>query len=158
MNIYELTANAAYLQALLEEGEIDEQVFNDSLESMMMDEKVESICKIIRNLDGQAAAFKEEEQRIAKKRQTAESGVKRLKDSLVNLMQATRSKKLTAGLFTTALRTSKSVEVLDVSLLPECYLKPQPPTVDRTGIGAALKAGEEVPGAQMKESAYVTIK
>ena len=158
MNIYELTANAAYLQALLEDGEIDEQVYNDSLESMMIDEKVESICKVIRNLEGQAAAFKEEEQRLAKKRITAENGVKRLKESLLNLMETMQSKKLAAGLFTTSLRTSKSVEVLDASLLPEDYLKPQPPTVDKSSIAAALKAGMEVPGAQIKESAYVLIK
>lgn len=158
MNIYELTATAAYLQALLEDGEIDDQVYNDSIEAMMIDDKVESICMVIRNLESQAAAFKEEEQRMAKKRTTAENGVKRLKESLVGLMQTTQKKKMPAGLFTLALGTSKSVEVLNETELPECYLTPQPPKIDRTGIGAALRAGQEVPGAQLKESVHVRIK
>lgn len=158
MNLYELTANAAYLQQLLEDGDIDEQTFSDSLESLMIDDKVENICKVIRNLEAQAAAFKEEAERLTKKKQTAENGVKRLKESLVNFMETTKGKKITAGLFTVTLGSSKSVEVLNEGELPECYLLPQPPKVDKTGIGAALKAGQEVPGAQLKESYHVRIK
>lgn len=159
MTLYELTANAAYLQQLLEDGDIDEQTFNDSLESLMIDDKVESICKVIRNLEAQAAAFKEEADRLAKKKQTAENGVKRLKESLVNFMVTTKNtKKITAGLFTVSLGSTKAVEVTDETALPECYLTPQPPKVDKTSIGAALKAGAEVPGAALKENYHVRIK
>jgi hypothetical protein len=159
MNLYELTANAAYLQQLLEDGDIDEQTFADSIESMMIDDKIENICKVIRNLEAQAAAFKEEAERLTKKKQTAENGVKRLKESLVNFMVTTRNTgKITAGLFTVSLGSSKSVEVLDETALPECYLTPQPPKVDKTSIGAALKAGMDVPGAQLKETNHIRIK
>jgi hypothetical protein len=158
MNLYELTANAAYLQQLLEDGDIDEQTFNDSLESLMIDDKVENICKVIRNLEVQAAAFKEEADRLAKKKKTVENGVDRLKESLVNLLQTTKAKKITAGLFTVSLGSTKAVEVMDETALPDCYLTPQPPKVDKTGIGAALKAGEEVPGAALKENYHVRIK
>lgn len=158
MNLYELTANAAYLQQLLEDGDIDEQTFNDSIESLMIDNKVENICKVIRNLEAQAAAFKEEADRLAKKQKTAENGVKRLKESLVNFLLTTNSKKINAGLFTVSLGSSKSVELVEDGAIPECYLTPQPPKVDKTGIGAALKAGKEVPGAALKESYHVRIK
>lgn len=158
MNLYELTQNAAYLQQLLEDGDIDEQTFNDSLESLMIDDKVESICKVIRNLEAQAAAFKEEADRLTKKRQTAENGVQRLKESLANFLQTTNSKKITAGLFTVSLGSSKSVEVTGEKALPECYLTPQPPKVNKVEIGAALKAGVAVPGAALTESYYVRIK
>lgn len=159
MNLYELTANAAYLQNLLEEGDIDEEIFRDSMESLMLDDKVESVCKVIRNLEANAAAFKEEEQRLAKKRTTLENGVKRLKESLLNLMETTKCKKYTAGLFTLTLGTSAgSVKILDETVLPACYLTPQPPKVDRTAIGAAIRAGQEVPGAELEKSSYVKIK
>ena len=158
MNLYELTANAAYLQNLLEEGDIDEEIFRDSMESLMLDDKVESICKVIRNLEASAAAFKEEEQRLAKKRTTMENGVKRLKESLLNLMETTKCKKYTAGLFTLSLGTSSSVKLTDETALPACYLTPQPPKVDKTSIGAALRAGQEVPGAELEKSSYVKIK
>ena len=158
MNLYELTATAAYLQNLLEDGDIDEEVYRDSLESLMLDDKVESVCMVIRNLEAQSAAFKEEEQRLAKKRTTVDNGVKRLKESLLNLMETTKNKKLNAGLFTLSLGTSSSVEITSEEELPECYLTPQPPKVDKTAIGAALRAGQEVPGAELKKSSHVRIK
>lgn len=158
MNLYELTTNAAYLQQLLEDGDIDEQTFADSIESLMLDTKVESICRVIRNLEAQAAVFKEEADRLTKKRQTAENGVKRLKESLTHFMQTTANKKVKAGLFTVSLGSSTSVEVLNEDMVPECYLTPQPPKVNKTSIGADLKAGVEVPGAQLKTNAYVTIR
>ena len=158
MNLYELTQNAAYLQQLLEDGDIDEQTFADSLESLMIEDKVENICKVIRNLEAQAAAFKEEADRLAKRKQTAENGVKRLKESLVHYMQTTMNKKVNVGLFTVSLGSSTAVDVVNPQALPDCYMKPQPPTVDKTRIGADLKAGVEVPGAQLKTNAYVTIR
>lgn len=158
MNVYELTQNAAYLQQLLEDGDIDEQTYQDSLESMMVDEKVDNVCKVIRNLEAQAAAFKEEEQRLAAKRKVAENGVARLKGSLLELAQAMKDRKAKGTLFTVSVGTSKSVEILAEGMLPKEYLIPQPPKVDKTGIGARLKAGEEIPGALLKESSYVRIK
>ena len=158
MNLYELTANAAYLQQLLEDGEIDEQTFNDSLEAMGVDEKIENICKVIRNLEAQAAAFKEEKQRLEKRQSVAENGVKRLKASLVTYMETMLSKKVNAGLFTVSLGSSKSVEVVNEKEIPAIYLVEQPPKIDKTAIGKELKAGEEVPGVVLKESSYVTIR
>lgn len=158
MNLYELTQNASYLQQLLEDGDIDEQTFNDSLESLMIENKVENICKVIRNLEAQAAAFKEEAERLTKKKQTADNGVKRLKESLVHHLQTTNSEKIAAGLFTVTLGRSKAVEVLSEKALPDCYFTPQPPKVNKTEIGAALKAGVAVPGAQLTESYHVRIK
>jgi hypothetical protein len=123
----------------------------------MIDYKVESICKVIRNLEAQATVFKDEEERLAKKRKVAENGVKRLKDSLLNFMQVTSNKKVSTGLFTVSLGSSTAVEVIDEDLVPEGY-KVYSPKVNKTSIGADLKAGLEVPGAQLKESYHVRIK
>ena len=158
MNLYELTQNAAYLQQLLEDGDIDEQTFNDSLESLMIEDKVENICKVIRNLEAQAAAFKEEAERLAKKKKTAENGVNRLKESLVNHLQTTKSEKITAGLFTVTIGTSKAVEVTSEKELPDYVWTPQPPRVNNAAITEAIKSGVAVPGAALTESYHVRIK
>lgn len=157
-NIYELTANAAYLQQLLESGEIDEQTYADSLEAMMVDEKVENICKVIRNLEGLATSCKAEEDRIAQKRRAAENGVKRLKDSLVDFLTQTKSKKMTAGLFTVSLGSSVACEITNEEELPAEYLVPQPPKIDKTAITKTIKAGELVPGAKLVQNTYARIK
>ena len=158
IDLYELTMTADYLQRLLESGDIDEQVYNDSLESLGADEQVESVCKIIRNLEAQVAACKAEEQRIADKRHIAENGIARLKNSLTALMTTMQNKKVSAGLFTVTLCSSKSVEITRREDIPQCFLIPQPPQIDKTGIGSQLRAGNEVAGARLKESAYVRIK
>lgn len=158
MTLYELTQDVLALQSLLEEGEIDEQVFLDSVESMGVDVKIENICKMMKNLEAKAAAYKEEIDRMNARKKTLENGVQRLKDSLLLHMTAVNAKKVEAGLFTVSVGTSKSVGIWDETMLPEEYLIPQPAKVQKTEIAKALKNGVEVPGAELLENTYVTIR
>ena len=157
-SLYELTQNAAYLQELLESGEIDDQTFADSMESMMVEDKIENICKMIRNLEARAAACKAEKDSLAKKEQTAKNGVQRLKESLLTYMQTTKNKKVAAGLFSVTLSNSKKVEIFNEEAVPFTYYTPQPPKLDKNAITADIKAGQTIPGAALVESPYVTIK
>ena len=158
MTLYELTQDVLALQSLLEEGEIDEQVFRDSVESMGVDVKIENICKMMKNLEAKAAAYKQEIDRMTARKKTLENGVQRLKDSLMLHMTAVNAKKVETGLFTVSVGSSKSVSIWDETMLPEEYLIPQPAKVQKTEIAKALKSGEEVPGAELVENAYVTIR
>lgn len=157
-SLYDLTIAAYNLQIMLESGEIDEQVFTDTLNSMGDKEKIESTCKVIRNLEAQAAAFKAEKERMADRQKTAENGVKRLKQALLDYLVASNKKKDSAGLFTVSIGTSKSVNISNEDALPENFLIPQPPKIDKTAIGNAIKSGVEVPGAEILENRYVKIK
>lgn len=158
MNLYELTAAAYSLQEMLESGDIDEQTLNDTLEAMGGDEKIENTCKVIRNLEAQAAAFKAEKERLTERQKTAENGAKRLKQALLEYLIATHTKKRSAGLFVVSVGTSKAVNILNEDELPDSYLVPQPAKIDRVAIGNALKSGAEVPGAEYSESHYLRIK
>lgn len=157
-SLYELTQEAAYLQELLESGEIDEQVFNDTLEAMDIDTKIESICKVIRNLEAAATAYKTEKDRLAAKEKTANNGIARLKESLLNYMLTVNKKKVDAGVFTVSTRMSKSVEVIYEDMLDEKYFVPQPDKIDKAAITKDIKAGEPVTGAKLVERPYVAIK
>ena len=158
MTIYELTQNALYLQNLLEEGEIDEQVYKDSIESMCAENKLESICMVIRNLEHKAGAFKAEIDRMAARKKTLENSVNRLKNSMMEYMQASNQDKVEAGVFALSLGKSKSVNIWDVTLLPDEYLLPQDPKIDKIAIGKALKSGEAVDGAELTESSFLKIR
>lgn len=157
-SLYELTQNAAYLQQLLEDGDIDEQTYADSTESMMVEGKIDDICKVIRHLEARAEACKAEKEAFAAKERTAKNGVQRLKDSLVDYMQTVKSKKVEAGLFTVTLGTSKKCEIVDATALPACYYVQQLPTIDKAAITADIKAGNNVPGAALVETQHVRIK
>ena len=157
MTLYELTQNAFALQELLESGEIDEQTFSDTLEGMDIDTKVENICKVIRNLEAKAAACKAEKDRLAAKEKAANNGVIKLKESLLNYMETVNKKKVEAGTFSVSKCISKSVEIIYEDMLDEKFFVPQPDKIDKTAITKAIKAGEEVAGANIVEKPYIRI-
>ena len=157
-SLYELTQDAALLQEMLENGEIDEQVFNDTLDGMDIDTKIENICKVIRNLDANATAYKAEKDRLAAKEKAAKNGIERLKESVLNYMLTVNKKKVEAGVFTVSSGVSKSVEIIYEDMLDEKFFIPQPDKVDKTAITKAIKAGEEVSGARLVEKPFVTIR
>ena len=157
-SLYELTQQALYLQDLLQSGDIDEDTFADTLESLDIETKIENICKVIRNLEADAKAFKEEKDRLAAKQKVAENGVKRLKESLLMHLQVTEQKKVQSGLFKVSVGASKAVEIFDERALLDDYLEPQPDKINKTRIAEDLKLGIEVAGARFVENQYVTIK
>ena len=55
-------------------------------------------------------------------------------------------------------RHSQAVEVTDEDKIPMKYLIEQPYKVDKKSIRAALKDGEEIPGATLKETVSAQIK
>ena len=157
-SLYELTQNALYLQDMLESGEIDDTVYNDTLEGMGIQEKAENICKVIRNLDAKAKSYKEEKDRLAKRQSECENGVKRLKESLLMHLNALNKSKLDAGLFTVSKSKTKSVKITDADYLHSSYLEPQPPKINKKKIAEDLKSGLDVAGAEYVETEYVRIR
>lgn len=158
MNLYQLTGAALQLQEMLELGEIDQQTFDDTVEGLELDTKIENYCKIIKNLEAQAKAFKEEKDRLAEREKAAKNGVTRLKETLLMSLQALDITKVDAGTFTVSRSKSKSVKIVDETWLPEKFLIYQPAKIDKTAITKAIKEGEEVAGAEMEETEYVRIR
>ena len=157
MTLYELTMAAQQLQDLLESEEIDQETYNDTLESMDADTKLENVCKVMRNLEAQAEAYKAEKLRLAEKQKVTENSISRLKESLLNFLQVTGNKKVQQGLFTISRSPIKSVVVDDLSKLPTEYIKVKQ-EADKTALAKALKGGEELEGARLEEREYVRVK
>ena len=156
--IFELTAQATELYELLQADEIDEQTFADTLEAMGVGEKVESYCKVIKQLQADAEMFKTEIARLTARKQAAENGVDRMKAALLLYLQQSGQNKVKAGSFSVYTATTPVVNVTDESALPLAYLKPQPPTVDKIAIKAAIKGGETVAGAELVNNVGVRIR
>lgn len=158
MNLYDLSCQMAQLQEMLETGSIDEQIYKDTIESLDVETKVTNICAAIRNLQGIAEMFKAEKDRLAARQQTAENGVKRLKESLLNYMLITDQKKIKKGLFSVSVGNSEKVVVTDQKEIPKQYLIEQAAKVNLTEIKSAIKAGAEVPGATIETNSFLTIR
>ena len=158
MNIFEMTVAANQLYDLLTSGEIDEQTFNDTLQAMGTEEKLESYCKVIRQLEADAEMLKAEKERIDKKIKVCENSVNRMKKAVIEFMKASGSTKSTAGTFTVALSTSKATKIVDESLIPKKYFIKQEPKIDKKAILEMLKSGAKVKGCELQINEGVRIK
>ena len=98
MNLYELTAVYQRLQDQIEAGEDYEgilAVIGDEIEA-----KADGYARVIRNMEAEAKALKDEEKRLAEKRKLREAAVDRLKQNLFESMKATGKEKFKTDLFT----------------------------------------------------------
>lgn len=159
MTLYEMTVQAQTLRDLLDAEEIDEQTFTDTLEAIGSEEKVNSYCQIIRELDGDNTAIKAEIERLKKRIEHNTGSIERMKQALDEFMVASGKKKEKTPFFTVSYRRSQSVDILNEADIPQVYIKVKTETApDKMAIKAALKAGETIPGCQLKESESIQIK
>ncbi len=156
--LYELTTQATALYEMLQAEIIDEQIFNDTLEAMGAGEKIESYCKIIKQFQSDADMFKTEIDRLTARKKTAENGVERMKAALLLFLQQTGQDKVKAGSFAVSTATTQAVNITDEKAIPCIYLVEQPPKIDKVGIKNALKAGEEISGAELINNTGVRIR
>lgn len=157
-NLYTLTNSFMQIQTMIEDGQ---DGLNDTLESIdaAIEEKLENIGKVIRNLDGEVSALKSEEKRLADKRKSIENNIKRLKDYAEDNLTVTGKDKLKVGLFTFAMQKNPpSVQINDESLIPKRYYVPVDPRLDKSSIKDLLRSGESVPGVELVRGKSLRIR
>ncbi len=155
--LYEMSLATQTLFEMLMNDEIDEQTFNDTVEGMGVIEKVVGYCQMTYALNADIEMFKNEIDRLEKKKKSCENKVKWLKGQLLNFYNANGAKEIKAGTFKVTARQSEYVDIPDESKIPKEYLavKAAP---DKTAIRNALKNGIEVPGATLLKRESVQIK
>ncbi len=158
MNLYEMTTAAAELYDLLTSGEIDEQIFIDTLQAMGTEEKLESYCKVIRQLEADAEMLKAEKERIDKKKKAVDNSIDRMKTAIIQFMKVQQTDKASAGTFSVALSTSKAVNIVDESKIPARFLVEQAPKIDKYAIRKELMGGAEIEGCELQINEGVRIK
>ena len=157
MNLYELSLSFQEVQNM----DLDPEVMKDTLDSIeeAIENKAENIAKLIRNLESDVSAYKEEEDRLKTKRQSTENKVKWLKTYLEDNMKLTGKTKFKSGMFNFSIQKNPaSVNITDEKIIPGEFLIPQPPKVDKTSLKEILKRGIEVPGAELKQTEGLRIR
>ena len=119
------------------------------------EDKVEGIALWIKNLLSDASAIKEEEDKLAQRRKVNENKAKNLKEYLSNFLNGQKFKTPKVSI---SYRKSESVEVADLSKLDDDYLKFAEPTVDKTKVKKALKAGTVLQGVSLVENQNIQIR
>ena len=157
MNLYELSIAFQEVQNM----DLDPEVMKDTLDSIggTFENKAENMAKLIRNLESDRLAYKEEENRLKTKRQAVENKLEWLKTYLKDCMKLTGKTKFKSGVFKFSIQKNPvSVNITNKKIIPEDYLIPQPPKVNNTTLKKALKDGIEVPGAELKQTEGVRIR
>lgn len=137
-----------------ETGEVIDVTALEALE-LERSEKIRNIALWIKNLKSDATALDAEEKAFKARKDAAKRKAEQLSGYLASVLNG---EKVTGTDFAISWRKSTAVNVLDEKALPPTFLVPQPPKVDKTGIGKALKAGETVTGAELVERQNMTIK
>lgn len=60
--------------------------------------------------------------------------------------------------FTVSYRKSETVEIADLNAVPDEFLAPQPPKVDKVGLKKAVKGGAVIDGVTIVEKQNIQIK
>ena len=152
-SLYELTQDFLTLMRLAEDPEVDEQTIKDTMESLdyELEEKADAYARIIRNLEADITAYKNEIDRFKTKKESAEKAIKRMKENLQESMEATGKTKFKTELFSFNVANnapSVVIDAEDVNRIPVEFLKVKDPEVDKTALKAAMvESGvNEIPG------------
>lgn len=159
MKLYELAQN--YAQLLETAEEMESEALVDTLASLQdaIEDKAENIAKLIKNLEADAKIIKEEEQRLAERRRAIEAKVDKLKMYLQEQLETAGIEKVKRPTITVAIQANPpSVDVIDEKAIPNDFLIPQAPKVDKRSILERLKKGESVPGVALKQTKGVRIR
>jgi hypothetical protein len=173
--LYDLTEDLLVLQDLIEQATVDpdgnpKEMTDEDKASLapMVDElianyetKAENILKYRQSLTAFINTCKAEEERIAKRRKSAENKVSALMWILEESMRKLKTKKLTAGTFTLTMQKNKaSVYIILENKLPAEYWRiiPEKREPDKILIYESLTAGKEVPGAALSQSESLRIR
>lgn len=159
MKLYELTDD--YLKLMEMAEELDEETFQDTLESIedAIEEKVEKTAFLIRNLEADVKAIKEEEKRLADRRKALEKKIENIKDYLREQLELAGIDKVKRPTITVSIQNNPpSVRVIDEKIIPSDFMIPVAPKIDKKSILEKLKKGEEVPGVELQQTRGLRIR
>ena len=138
----------------LETGEI---IAPEKLEALQMDkhEKLRNIAFVALNAAADAKAYDEQEKKFAARKKAAKATVAWAKETLACELAG---KKMKEAEFSISYRKSEAVEIADLNSVPDEFLVPQPPKVDRAGLKEAIKGGAVIDGVTIAEKQNIQVR
>ncbi len=138
-------------------GEIisDDAILRINELELAKDEKIEGCALYIKNLMAEAKAVKEEKDKLASRQKALENKAEKITEYISKYLGG---EKFSTPRVNISWRKSQAVDILDLSKIPDTFLKYSDPKPDKAAIKALLKAGGKVEGALLVENNNMTIK
>lgn len=138
MNLYELSHNYQELLDLMESVDTTDpnyaQALTDTLDSIgdAIDDKAEGYVMVANQLQHDIAMVKDEISRLSDKQKALQNNLSKLKDTLVNEMQATGKEKIKTPRFTIWVQNNpQSLKIMDERNIPFEFYIPQAPKLNK---------------------------
>jgi len=155
MKLYELTEHYEDILNMLYDGETDEQVILDTLESIEgeIEDKADNYAKMIKNMLSDAEAIKQEEERLYGRRKALENRSALLKSTLQKNLEFIGKTKFKTELFSFNVQANGGKQPLTITEnldeIPGKYLIPLPPVPNNEAIRELL-GNKEVEWAHLE--------
>lgn len=166
MRLYEIANEYLELMRVIETEDIPEEYVTDTLEAIKgeIEIKADNIACILKNIQADIKAFKEEEDRLAERRKAKENAYDRLKQYLSDTLQKMEIDKVETPRNNISFRKSESVEVDEESFLKwarehrDDLLSYSAPKPNKTEIKKALKDGADIVGTKLIVNKNIQLK
>lgn len=160
MNLYQITTEMKNLTLLLEEGELTTELEQALVITQnQLQEKSIQYAYVIRNLEADSQAIDNEIKRLKAMKDAKDNAIDRMKEAVRTAMIASGIDKIESSLFKLSLRRSEAVEVVNMEQLPDfCKDVKTTVTAHKLNIKQAIKAGQNIEGAIIKENYSLQIK
>lgn len=159
-SLFDLSTDYQQLYDLIAEQE-DEQILKDTLASIndAIEDKADGYVAVIKTLEGDNKAIDEEIKRLRQRKTSNQNGVKRLKESLQEVMEQTGKEKFKTALNSYSIANNPpSIEVVNESLIPKSYWVEQAPKLNKKEILSDIKNGVEIKGAEVVQTRSLRVR
>ncbi|MDU7804117.1 MAG: siphovirus Gp157 family protein [Serratia marcescens] len=160
MNLFELTENYVKFFTMLEEAdeiteELEEMANNLNI---AIEEKSDNYVKMIKNLDADVEAYKNQEKIFNKKRKTAENKIAWLKKNLQASMELQGRKRVETELFTISIqKNTPSLDITSEDNIGDEYYKIER-TLNKRDLLNDIKEGLIIDGVGIKQTESLRIR
>lgn len=158
MNLYDLTGNWQKVYDM----DLDEETWFDTLTSIdeAIEDKAENIAKLIRSLDADVEAYNNEIKRLSDRKRVAENKIKSVKAYLQSNMEQLGKEKFKTELFSFGIQNNPAgVDITNEQAIPVEFITVETvKKIDKRGLIQALKDGEDISGAELKQSRSLRIR
>lgn len=159
--LYELTGRFLMLYDMLENEEIDEEVFNDTMEGLEyeLEEKADGYAKIIAMLNNNISAMDAEIKRLTDRKKSFKNHIDYLKRNLEQSMVVTGKTKFKTALFSFNIQKNPPKLIIDdPEKVPVRFIVEVEPKIDNAAIKEEIKNGEEFDWAHMEQTEGLRIR
>jgi hypothetical protein len=159
-SLYNITAEALELVSALEEGELTLELERSLIINQNeLQEKAINYGYAIKSMEDDVTAIAEEIKRLQAIKTAKNNAADRMRGSIINAMMLYGIEKVTSPTLNLSFRKSESVEVDLIQFLPDnLKIVKTTVTADKIAIKKAIKEGQHITGAFIKENFNLQIK